>query len=872
MYVRPLFLALVLGLNAFAQHDTDPQDIPARLRLLREYLRPGSTAAIAETREARRKQILWLIENRPDLPALSEPITSINRTGDSLADQDGYAQADKLWRTLLDKADVNPDAIANAIYFYKLPDPSFARKVAEAGMTKFPNHRRIALMKGTLDAVTILGGAAMNLYGQVTIFDPAIAKSDEAVRARKELQTSTNAELVGGAGFFLVPQRMALIMKERRSEAEEISTLAENCFKRAIELEPGGRWPSGLRMMYQTRAAEMLDPGEKAALLEKALRTPATDLERSYLLADLSEAHVNIGKLDQAKAEAEELLRIGAEYPKDWNFGNSVHYGNITLGRIALKNGDTAEASRRLLAAGATPGSPQLNSFGPKWTLAQELLAKGESGPVLEYIDECRRFWKMEDGRLNAWASTIRTGGVPNFYAPPVKARPDIIGKSALDFRLHDLVGKEVTLESYRGKPVLLDFWATWCEPCRQELPSFEKLHRESSKEIAILTVNVGESPDVVRNFINKEKYTLPVLLNEDQSVAKKYGVNAYPTLAVIDASGKVADYLIGSGPNPEQFLKSAIAKAKNGALPSAAASRPARTAEEYFREAVRFEREKNYDAAITSFDNALGVKPGWIHALRARSLAYYNSKRYDDAIRDLDELIRQDPKNAMAYDRRGLSYSYSGRHARAIEDYTRSIELAPQAAAPYNNRGWAYLSMGRLNEALADLNKAIELDPSYQLAFENRINLLIKLKEFEKAKADCDAVLEMNPAATWATSRKAEIDKLSGNAPAPLSNAAPKLTAPPEGAVFDHFPRKTTLVWARVSGATSYLVQVDFREPKGWNSELYGRDLPAFETTDPVYDFNFVGAQPGRWRVWAKFADGSEGPKSEWRGFRYTR
>ena len=76
-----------------------------------------------------------------------------------------------------------------------------------------------------------------------------------------------------------------------------------------------------------------------------------------------------------------------------------------------------AEAKKRLLDAGKTPGSPQLNSFGPNMTLAKEMLEAGEKSAVLEYLQLCEKFWSMEDGRLAVWRRMISEGGTPRFGA-----------------------------------------------------------------------------------------------------------------------------------------------------------------------------------------------------------------------------------------------------------------------------------------------------------------------------------------------------------------------------------------------------------------------------------------------------------------------
>ncbi len=113
---------------------------------------------------------------------------------------------------------------------------------------------------------------------------------------------------------------------------------------------------------------------------------------RSYVLGPLAVAAFETGDLGAAKQYAEQWLQ-GNTDTKSWDYGNVVHDANQILGRVALREGDVAEAGHFLIAAGKTPGSPQLNSFGPRMTLARELLEKGEKAAVLEYLDLVAEFW-----------------------------------------------------------------------------------------------------------------------------------------------------------------------------------------------------------------------------------------------------------------------------------------------------------------------------------------------------------------------------------------------------------------------------------------------------------------------------------------------
>ena len=98
----------------------------------------------------------------------------------------------------------------------------------------------------------------------------------------------------------------------------------------------------------------------------------------------------------------------------------------------------------------------------------------------------------------------------------------------------------------------------------------------------------------------------------------------------------------------------------------------------------------------------------------------------------------------------------------------------------------------------------------------------------------------------------------------------APRPVAPPNGTVFNHYPRETVLQWEAAPGAASYKVEIDFRS-NNWASETGQSQIQAGVRTTH-YAFDFVGAQPGRWRVWAVDADDREGPKSQWWEFRYSR
>jgi hypothetical protein len=96
---------------------------------------------------------------------------------------------------------------------------------------------------------------------------------------------------------------------------------------------------------------------------------------------------------------------------------NAIFFCNMVLGQVVLRRGDAKKAASFLLAAGKTSGSPQLNSFGPNMSLANDLLAAGERQSVLDFFDLCSSFWKMDSGRLQKWHKNVAAGVDPQFGA-----------------------------------------------------------------------------------------------------------------------------------------------------------------------------------------------------------------------------------------------------------------------------------------------------------------------------------------------------------------------------------------------------------------------------------------------------------------------
>lgn len=149
----------------------------------------------------------------------------------------------------------------------------------------------------------------------------------------------------------------------------------------------------------------------------------------------------------------------------------------------------------------------------------------------------------------------------------PVQEMGNIeVGQPAPHFTLRDLSGHTVTLKSCLGQTVvLLDFWATWCGPCRMAMPGLQELaHKFQDRGLEILSVNLGDPANRVRQFMDFRNYTFHVLLDQNGKVGNKYGVQALPTLVLVDKQGIVRWIRVGYSAN-DKDLKQLIAKLLNG-------------------------------------------------------------------------------------------------------------------------------------------------------------------------------------------------------------------------------------------------------------------------------------------------------------------
>ncbi|KZR58726.1 peroxiredoxin family protein [Pseudobacillus badius] len=135
----------------------------------------------------------------------------------------------------------------------------------------------------------------------------------------------------------------------------------------------------------------------------------------------------------------------------------------------------------------------------------------------------------------------------------------------APDFQLKDLSGEMISLHDYKGKKVLLNFWASWCPPCKEEMPYIQKYYEEdaNASNVEVVTVNMTkyEQGDIekVREFIEQYKLSFPVLLDTHGEVMDLYNVRVFPTTYIINESGKITD--VASFPLDDEIIEKLINK-----------------------------------------------------------------------------------------------------------------------------------------------------------------------------------------------------------------------------------------------------------------------------------------------------------------------
>ncbi len=145
---------------------------------------------------------------------------------------------------------------------------------------------------------------------------------------------------------------------------------------------------------------------------------------------------------------------------------------------------------------------------------------------------------------LQNWAQPAEETGevVQDEYSGPLR-----VGKRMANFTLPDLNGNMVQLSDYSGHMVLINAWATWCPPCRSEMPDLNALYQKHrSSGFVILAINAGETRDQAAGFAKQLELTFPILLDQDESLMDSLGIRDYPTSILVDGNGVIKALHVG--------------------------------------------------------------------------------------------------------------------------------------------------------------------------------------------------------------------------------------------------------------------------------------------------------------------------------------
>ncbi len=310
----------------------------------------------------------------------------------------GNSLSDSQVRELQAKADANPNDVES-----RLPLLGYYSSRSILNKSLRESHAKIAcwLIENYPDSAAA-GEIAARVMGTVNPLGYVKARQIWLDAAKAHDQNVT--VLINASGFFLHDDR----------------DLCEELLKKAQALEPDNTdITKKLAQVYQLSSmfggsqSKHWEQNDKSmAQLERALAQSKEGTDVSQLLIDIAKTAFNLGQNDKSKQFADRLLKTDST-------GDSVHYGNVILGRIALQKGEVENAGNYLLESARTSGSPVLNSFGPTMVLAKELLEKGQKDIVLQYFDLCEKFWVAgaanPGNKLKEWREVVKAGDVPDF-------------------------------------------------------------------------------------------------------------------------------------------------------------------------------------------------------------------------------------------------------------------------------------------------------------------------------------------------------------------------------------------------------------------------------------------------------------------------
>jgi len=295
------------------------------------------------------------------------------------------------------------------------------------------------------------------------------------------------------------------------------------------------------------------------------------------------------GKLRLERDDGKNKIVVVSDGETTWNYSPPVHQYSVLPSAASIVQGESDDPVARTENLLVTRYRV-LERFGDKAKLDGDQSVKMKGQKVACYVIEAQidtvhiKLWVDQERYLVLRQDQADPSGIYSKleikqfstagplesdlfkFTPPGNARKvdalpgrgaSLVGKPAGDFKLKDLDGNEVTLSELRGKVVLIDFWATWCAPCREELPSIAKLSAAyHDKDVVVLGIN-DEDRATVKHYLEKQGLALTVLMDSGQKVHGQYGCHALPTVVIVNRDGAVTAQYVGG--RSEEELRTAL-------------------------------------------------------------------------------------------------------------------------------------------------------------------------------------------------------------------------------------------------------------------------------------------------------------------------
>ncbi len=334
---------------------------------------------------------------------------------------------------------------------------------------------------------------------------------------------------------------------------------------------------------------------------------------------------------------------------------------------------------------------------------------------------------------LSVAALSERRASPPAQNPAPLPASSEtwlIDSLAAPDFALPDLAGRVHTLASFRGRPLLLNFWATWCPPCQKELQVLERFQSHwAALELQLVTVNVNEPTQggQVRAFAVDKRLSLLILLaSEDMAgiynVLYRYLFDrrrdlGLPISFLIDAKGSIAK--VYQGPLNSEHLRKDLAR-----IPQSA--------------------EERANRALPFPGTFYG--PGFHRNHFTYGVAFFQKGYLDQALTSFQLVVREYPDYADAHYNLGTLYLKKKMAAQAREHLRRAIQLQPDYPNALNNLGLIAVEEGRRDEAISYFREAIRRNPNYSIALGNLGNVYREQRRLADAQETLERALQIDP------------------------------------------------------------------------------------------------------------------------------